>query len=48
MRRLILKYLTSFMTKFSDISPLFDVQEIPDRHIPEEIKIYKENLEEKQ
>ena len=33
--------------KFSEISPLFYVQEIPDRDIPEEIKIYEEKLEEK-
>ena len=29
--------------KFSEMSPLFVVQEIPDRAIPDEIKIYKEN-----
>ena len=28
--------------KFSEMSPLFVVQEIPDRDIPEEMKIYKE------
>ena len=28
--------------KFSEMSPLFVVQEIPDRNIPEEMKIYKE------
>ena len=28
--------------KFSEMSPLFVVQEIPDRDIPDEIKIYKE------
>ena len=28
--------------KFSDMSPLFVVQEIPDRDIPEKMKIYKE------
>ena len=28
--------------KFSKMSPLFVVQEIPDRDIPEEMKIYKE------
>ena len=29
--------------KFSEMSPLFVVQEIPDRNIPEEMKIYNEN-----
>ena len=28
--------------KFSKMAPLFVVQEIPDRYIPEEMKIYKE------
>ena len=28
--------------KFSEVVPLFVVQEIPDRDIPEEMKIYKE------
>ena len=28
--------------KFSEMSPLFVVQEIPDHYIPEEMKIYKE------
>ena len=28
--------------KFSETSPLFVVQEIPDRYIPEKMKIYKE------
>ena len=28
--------------KFSEISPLFVVQEIPDRDLPKEMKIYKE------
>ena len=28
--------------KFSEMSSLFVVQEIPDRNIPEEMKIYKE------
>ena len=28
--------------KFSEMSPLIVVQEIPDRHIPEEMKIYEE------
>ena len=28
--------------KFSEMSPLFNVQEIPDPNIPEEMKIYKE------
>ena len=28
--------------KFSEMSPLFVVQEIPDRDIPEETKIFKE------
>ena len=32
--------------KFSEMSPLFVVQEIPDRNIPEEMKIYKVKLEE--
>ena len=37
-----LKCLTSLI-KFSEMSPLFVVQEIPpDRDIPEEMKIYKE------
>ena len=31
-----------FYEKFSVMSPLFVVQEIPDRGIPEEIKIYQE------
>ena len=34
--------------KFSEMSPLFVVQEIPDRDIPKEMKIYKEKTEEKQ
>ena len=33
--------------KFSDISPLFVVQEIPDRDIPEKMKIYKEKTRRK-
>ena len=28
--------------KFSEMSPLFVVQKIPDRDIPEEMKIYKD------
>ena len=32
--------------RFSDMSPLFVVQEIPDRNIPKEMKIYKEKLAE--
>ena len=28
--------------KFSEMRPLFVIQEIPDRDIPEEMKIYKE------
>ena len=31
-----------FYDKFSEMAPLFVVQEIPDRDIPEEMKIYKE------
>ena len=34
--------------KFSEMPPLFVVQEIPDCNIPEEMKIYKEKLAEKQ
>ena len=34
--------------KFSEMSPLFVVQKILDRDIPEEMKIYKEKLGEKQ
>ena len=34
--------------KFSEMSPLFVVQVIPDRDIPEEMKMYKKKLEEKQ
>ena len=30
--------------KFSEMSPLFVVQEISDRDIPEEMKIYKEKI----
>ena len=51
LRRLTLKYPTSFMTiydKFSEVVPLFVVQEIPDRDIPEEMKIYKEKTGRKQ
>ena len=33
--------------KFSEMSPLFVVQEIPDRDIPDEIKIYKEKTGQK-
>ena len=28
--------------KFSEMAPRFVVQEIPDRNVPEELKIYKE------
>ena len=34
--------------KFSEVVPLFVVQEIPDRDIPEEMKIYKEKTGRKQ
>ena len=37
-----------FCDKFSEMEPLFVVQEIPDRDIPKELKIYKEKLAEKQ
>ena len=33
--------------KFSEISPLFVVQEIPDRDIPQEMKIYKKKTRRK-
>ena len=36
-----------FYDKFSEMPPLFVVQEIPYRYIPEEIKIYKEKTERK-
>ena len=37
-----------FCDKFSEMEPLFIVQEIPDRDIPKELKIYIEKLAEKQ
>ena len=42
LHRFTLKYPTSSNDKFSETSPLFVVQEIPDCYIPEKMKIYKE------
>ena len=36
-----------FYDKFSEMAPLFVVQEIPDCDIPEEMKIYKEKTGQK-
>ena len=43
-----IKFLDEFNDKFREMVPLFVVQEIPDCDIPEEMKIYKEKLAEKQ